>query len=119
MKVLVFGGRGFNRIGLVFKALDQIDAQYGITTVIDGVASGADTIAHKWALARGKESQRFPAQWDKYGRSAGPIRNKQMLDEGQPELGVAFPGGPGTENMKMQLKRAGIKVLNVVPTSGL
>ena len=115
MRVVVFGGRDFFKIGLVFRALDQIDKQYGITVVIDGMASGADTIAHKWALARGKESVRFPAQWAKYGRIAGPIRNRQMIDEGKPDLGVAFPGGAGTNNMKIQLKQAGIKVLNVVP----
>ncbi len=115
MRVVVFGGRDFNNHHMAFKALDIIDEKYGITLVIDGVAAGADKLGHDWACYREKETLRFPAQWAKYGRSAGPIRNRQMLEEGKPDMGVAFPGGTGTEDMKSVLKAAGIKVLNVVP----
>ena len=44
------------------------------------------------------------AQWTKYGKSAGPIRNAEMLRFGKPQLVVAFPGGDGTENMIGQAK---------------
>lgn len=115
MRVVVFGGRDFTNRNMAFKALDRIDALHGITTVIDGVARGADTLGHDWACWRGKETVRFPAQWAKYGNSAGPIRNRQMIEEGLPTMGVAFPGGRGTENMKTQLKERGIKVLSIVP----
>jgi hypothetical protein len=115
MRVVVFGGRDFDKLGLLFKALDQVDEQYGISVVIDGVARGADTMAHKWALARGKETERYPADWAKFGRSAGPIRNRQMIEEGKPDMGIAFPGGRGTDNMKMQLRKNGIKVLSILP----
>lgn len=47
------------------------------------------------------------------GRAAGPMRNKQMLEEGKPDLVVAFPGGAGTENMVKQAKAAGIRVLRI------
>jgi hypothetical protein len=119
MRVVVFGGRDFTNRSMAFKALDRIHKQYNITLVIDGEAPGADTLAHHWAVARGIENLRFPANWAKYGRSAGPIRNRQMIEEGVPDMGVAFPGGRGTENMKQQLKKAGIKILNVVPASAL
>lgn len=115
MRVVVFGGRDFTKRSLAFRALDRINDQYGITVVIDGMAKGADTLAHEWAKARGVDNIRYPADWAKYGRSAGPIRNKAMIEEGKPEMGVAFPGGRGTDNMKMQMKKAGIKILNVVP----
>jgi hypothetical protein len=114
MRVVVFGGRDFHKQDLAFRALDQIDAQYGIDLVIDGKANGADKIGNLWAVIRGKETERYPADWAKFGRAAGVIRNRQMIEEGNPEMGIAFPGGRGTENMKKQLKEHGIKVLNVV-----
>lgn len=115
MRVVVFGGRDFCNRSLAFRALDRIHAQYGITTVIDGEARGADTLAHQWARAKGIDNLRFPANWAKFGLSAGPIRNRQMIEEGKPEMGIAFPGGKGTANMEKQLKEAGIKLLKVVP----
>lgn len=47
------------------------------------------------------------------GGRAGSLRNQQMLDEGQPALVVAFPGGTGTENMKRIARSAGVRVLEI------
>ena len=55
----------------------------------------------------------YPADWDTHGRGAGPIRNKQMLEEGKPDLVIAFPGGKGTANMIGQAKEAGIPVREI------
>ena len=52
----------------------------------------------------------YPANWKKHGRAAGPIRNKQMLEEAKPDLVIAFPGGAGTANMVKQAREAGVKV---------
>jgi len=62
-----------------------------IEVVIEGEAPGADTLAKEWAEEREIIIMPFPANWKKYGRSAGPIRNRQMLDEGKPDMVVAFP----------------------------
>ena len=67
-----------------------------MSEIISGMASGADTFAVEWAARFGFPLRAFPAEWDKHGRSAGPIRNQRMLDEGKPDLVVAFPGGKGT-----------------------
>jgi hypothetical protein len=115
MRVVIFGGRNFTNQALAFKALDQLHEQYGFTVVIDGMAKGADSIGNKWAQARKLETERYPANWSRYGRSAGPIRNQQMIDEGKPDIGVAFPGGTGTDHMKGAMKKAGIKVRSVIP----
>ena len=53
----------------------------------------------------------FDADWQKYGRAAGPIRNKQMLDEGSPDLVIAFAGGRGTENMVKQSEAKKVPVV--------
>lgn len=115
MKVLVYGGRDFTNELLANQALDELHAVYGFSVVIDGVARGADTLAYQWAKSRGILSQRFPAEWGRYGKAAGPIRNQQMIDEGKPEMGIAFPGGNGTTDMTRRLLKQGI---HVIPITG-
>lgn len=100
MRVLVCGGRDFNEPVFVYKTLDALHAQYGFTTMINGGAKGADTLAKCWARLAKIEVITEPARWATYGRGAGHIRNKKMLDEHKPDVVVAFPGGVGTENMK-------------------
>jgi hypothetical protein len=79
------------------------------------MARGADTWAAMWGSTKiPRENQLdFPAQWHKYGRAAGPKRNQQMLDEGKPDLVIAFGGlnGRGTNDMVRRSKNAGILVL--------
>lgn len=77
-------------------------------------------MALEWAQSRGIAVHPYPADWERYGRAAGPIRNKQMLDLGKPDYGIAFYDRPrdksrGTANMVSQLKKAGIPVMEVGP----
>ena len=51
------------------------------------------------------------AEWHRLGRKAGPIRNQRMLDEGKPDLVVAFPGGTGTAGMVALACKAGVRVI--------
>lgn len=108
MRVLVCGSRYFDNYELLKETLDELD----ITTIIEGEAKGADRLGRRYGEERGIEVLRFPALWDKHGKAAGPIRNKQMLDEGCPELVVAFrgPNSRGTQNMINQAEKAGIPV---------
>lgn len=115
MRVVVFGGRDFINEKLAFKALDILHDKYHFTCVIDGAARGADTLGYRWAKKRGIASERYAAEWHKFGKAAGAIRNVRMIKEGKPELGVAFPGGRGTDHMKKELKKANIPVSVVVP----
>ena len=48
--------------------------------ILSGCASGADAIGERYAKENGFEVEKFPADWKKYGRSAGPRRNKQMAE---------------------------------------
>jgi hypothetical protein len=70
-------------------------------------AKGADTLAGEWAKARGITVLACPADWKKWGKMAGPIRNKEMLTY-TPDGVVALPGGKGTEDMVMQAVAAGL-----------
>jgi len=110
MRVLVCGGRSFDDYGLLSAELDRLHAQHGFTLVIHGAARGADLMAGDWAHNLLLPIRAFRADWKKHGNSAGPIRNKQMLDEGKPQLVIAFKGGNGTRNMVEQAERAGVKV---------
>lgn len=117
MRVLVCGGRDFHDRAAAFDALDRIDAETMIETVIHGQARGADSLADEWASDRVRWVQPFPADWQTFGRSAGPIRNRLMLVNGKPDLVVAFPGGRGTADMVRQARRAGIRVIEPLTPS--
>lgn len=81
--------------------------------LILGGADGVDRFAEDWAVVHWVAHTVYKADWDKYGHGAGPIRNKQMLDEGKPELVIAFPGGRGTANMVRQARAAAVAVLEI------
>lgn len=115
VKVLVCGGRDFVMTDRYASAFHDIVGRVGATVVIHGAARGADIEAGKLALARGLTVVTFPADWKAHGRAAGPIRNQQMIDEGKPDLVVAFPGGAGTADMVQRAGRAGIKVIRPSP----
>jgi len=107
VRVLVCGGREFWDRHRVFQVLDALDP--APSQIIQGGAVGADSLAAEWASERSVPYRTFEADWETHKRKAGPIRNKQMLDEGKPDLVVAFPGARGTANMIRQAKAAGIR----------
>ncbi len=81
--------------------------------ILTGAGTGADTDIIDWCVVSGVPWEEFPADWKKYGKKAGPIRNQQMLDEGQPEVVIAFPGGRGTADMVRRAKKKGIEVIEI------
>ena len=93
------------------ETLDHIRSARRIVKVIDGGADGADQVAHEWAISRTIVTVRVRAEWKRYGRRAGPIRNGRML-EMKPDLVIAFPGGAGTADMVRQAIAAGVEVLD-------
>jgi hypothetical protein len=107
MKVLVCGGRNYDDYNHVVKILDWLP----ITLIIHGGATGADALAGKYAYEKTLSWVSYCADWDRHGRRAGYIRNLQMLDEGKPDLVVAFPGGKGTTMMIKLAKEAAVPVL--------
>lgn len=83
-------------------------------TLIHGAAVGADKLAAEVAAELGWAIEPYPAQWDRFGRgSAGPIRNRRMIDQGKPDLVIAFPGGKGTADMVRRAEKAGIPVRRI------
>ena len=114
MRVLVCGGRGFNDVTLLRTTLDELHARYGFKVLIHGMQIGADLLAGQWGEDSGIKVEPYRAEWTKYGKAAGPIRNARMLAEGKPQLVIAFPGGKGTRDMREKATAAGVEVKNVV-----
>lgn len=98
--------------------MDDLTQRITIDAVVEGDARGADRLAGEWAYRRGVENIKFCAEWEKLGRKAGPIRNQLMLDEGEPDLVVAFPGGRGTADMMMRARSAGVEVIEAAAQTG-
>jgi hypothetical protein len=68
-------------------------------------------LAAQWAQGAGVKLETYPAEWDRFGKAAGPKRNQVMIDQGRPDLVVAFAGGNGTADMVNRAKKAGIEVV--------
>ena len=111
MKLLVCGGRDFENAQLVSEVLNPYLDKTLI--IIQGGAKGADTLAWNWAVSNKVSWMTYPADWDKYGKRAGYIRNVQMLNESKPDLVIAFPGGKGTKMMINLAKAANVPVKEV------
>jgi len=112
MRVLCCGDRNWSSYEIIRRELKKFNDD---TVIIEGCANGADKISGFISSRFGYKVLEFHADWKKYGRAAGPIRNKQMLDEGKPDLVLAFhtdiEKSRGTKNMIKQSKKRGIKVI--------
>jgi hypothetical protein len=93
---------------------EHVDDPAEHIVVIHGDARGADTVGDICAQLLDYELEVYPADWEKHGRSAGPIRNQQMLDA-EPDVALFFhediANSRGTADMLERVKRAGIRYL--------
>lgn len=77
MKIIVAGGRDFDDYQLLCRRLDYFFQKIR-PIIICGEAKGADVLGRRYAEEIGLEIMSFPAQWEKYGKSAGYRRNEEM-----------------------------------------
>jgi hypothetical protein len=113
LRILVCGGRDYANTDELNACLDTFKEKWGEIVLIQGGAKGADWLARMWAKAHNVRCEQYNADWTKHGRAAGPIRNQRMIDEGKPDLVIAFPGGIGTANMVSLANKAEIPVVKV------
>lgn len=106
MRVLVCGGRNYSNWMQLQAALCALDDEVGITAIIHGAATGADTMAGLWGKCYGKLVRGLPTE----PGEGGYARNRRMLSETQPDLVVHFPGGNGTRDMCAIARDAGVRV---------
>lgn len=129
MRILVTGSRDWADRNAVYRALNQVCDDFGLNyppdeygntmpdpsriTVVHGhCPTGADQIADDWCIGAFFEAERHPADWDRHGKAAGPIRNQEMVDLGA-DLVLAFPArgiSRGTWDCVDRAREAGIPV---------
>ena len=94
--MIIAGGRDFDNYDNLVKVLDKLPKP---KEIVSGKARGADSLGEVYALDHGITVAEFPADWDKFGKSAGHVRNQQMADYA--DILVAFWDGEskGTKSM--------------------
>jgi hypothetical protein len=99
MKVIIAGGRDFNDYDKLKIACDFTLKNQDYVIIISGTANGADKLGEKYANDNGHPIKQFPADWDKYGKSAGYRRNSEMAKDS--DALIAFWDGKsrGTKSM--------------------
>jgi hypothetical protein len=107
VRVLVCGSRGWTDVATIARRLGELPDG---SIVIHGGAKGADQLAGQAATLRGLHSAVVYPMWERYGRSAGHIRNAAMLDL-EPDVVIAFSlGTNGTQGTIDEARRRGIPV---------
>lgn len=111
----VTGGRNYDNRQKLNLVLNRVLERFEVTLLIEGGATGTDYWARLWAEEQGIKVKTYEADWNNilaaeavightpfgidYNKLAGFVRNQKMLDEGKPNLVIAFPGGRGTADM--------------------
>lgn len=120
IRLLIAGSRTFDDFEMLQRITDEIlrtmKRKYPDSniSIVSGSATGADSLGIRYAKMNIIPYKEFPAKWNLYGKSAGPIRNKEMLDyilEGIPYL-LAFWDGEsrGTKHMIDIAEKAGVPI---------
>lgn len=107
-RVIIAGSRNFNDYEFLEKSMDFLLKNKSDVVVLCGEAAGADSLGKRYAAARGFSVLSFPADWRRFGRSAGVRRNRQMA--GAADACVVFWDGVsrGSANMIAEAERAGL-----------
>ena len=113
---LICGGRDFSNEVMFKDAMGDLMLHFGHPSrIIHGAAKGADSMAGDLGKRLAIDVLSFQPNWKRYGRSAGPIRNEEMLTR-KPSKIIAFPGGRGTADMVRRARLAGIDVVEIKPS---
>lgn len=110
VNLIVFGGRDFTDRGMFDEAM------YGFPNIltsefVNGMCdTGADLMAREYARMRGRKVHEFPADWDTYGKAAGPRRNAAMAKFGSVGIGFWDGKSSGTKNMIMHALQNGCEL---------
>lgn len=109
MKVIIAGGRHFKPSVASGLIISEIFMSNNITEIVSGGAKGADAYGESIAEIEKIPLKVFKADWKAYGKSAGPMRNKEMALYA--DAVILFKGGYGTANMRKHAIEQGLKIL--------
>lgn len=109
MRVIIAGSRNATRLD-VWRALELCPWSGFISVVISGTARGADSEGERWAEEHNVKIQKFPANWKKEGKRAGPVRNLEMAKNADGLVAVWDGQSRGTHNMIDKAIELGLRV---------
>lgn len=110
MKLIIAGGRDFNNYDLLEKEAEEMISGQQNVEIISGLARGADLLGCRFAEEKGLPLRGFAAEWGKFGRSAGPIRNKLMAKNATHLLAFWDGESRGTMHMIDYATKLGLTV---------
>ena len=108
MKTIIAGSRTIDDYDAICQII--IDSCFVITEVVSGTARGVDRLGEQWARENNILIKRFPANWSKYGKAAGPIRNEEMVKYAEAAIIVRSDHSKGATSMANLAKQYGLKV---------
>lgn len=108
MRTIIAGCRNFYDFSVFSKLIKTVP--WKITQVVCGCAIGADTLGEHWGKITKIPISYFLADWEKYGRKAGVIRNKQMAENAEALVAFWDDSSPGTRNMIKQASETGLQI---------
>ncbi len=106
MKVIIAGSRTLTDYHLVCAAV--YESKFNITEVVSGCAIGIDTLGLKWADDNQVAKKKMPADWDRWGKGAGFIRNIAMAEYADALIAVTN-GSRGTAHIIRVANRKGLQ----------
>lgn len=112
MRTIIAGSRTINDYRIVWKAVT--DCGWVPTQVVCGTAAGVDTVGERYAYHHNIPVRRFPAEWDKYGKSAGYKRNIVMSENADALILVWDGESRGSAMMKAIAQRKGLRIFEVI-----
>lgn len=100
LKLIIAGDRNFNDIVRLHNEAEHHGFVWGpVKEIVSGCARGADLLGEQYSVECGIPVARFPANWEKFGKAAGAIRNTEMADYADALLAFLAPESKGTKNM--------------------
>jgi len=114
MKIIIAGGRTFNDYELLCQNCDKAFSLQTEIEIVSGTANGADKLGEKYAKEKGYPIKQFPADWDKFGKSAGYKRNEEMAKYADALIAFWDNKSKGTKHMIELAKKYGLKVKVVI-----
>jgi ABC-type enterochelin transport system substrate-binding protein len=110
MRIIIAGGRNFNDYDKLKNSCDNILINQEDIVIVSGNANGADKLGERYGKENNYPIETYPAEWDKYGKSAGYKRNQTMADNADGLIAFWDGKSKGTKHMIDIATKGGLKV---------
>jgi hypothetical protein len=118
MRLIIAGSRTIEpsdeNLNKVIPWLDKITTGHKVVYILNGCADGADLIGHMYAVLRGIQEVKYAADWELYGKAAGPKRNELMAQNAD-ALALIWDGkSRGSKNMLENARKYNLKIRQLI-----